>query len=146
MATIRKGRIADMDEVLRLIRVLADFEESPGEVRISAPELVSDFKEGLFDFVIAEVDGVVVGMALYFFRYSTWKGKTLYLEDLVVDNEFRNRGIGRDIMDQLIAIARQNGCYQMNWQVLNWNDDAVRLYERIGAKLDTGWTNVYLRL
>lgn len=136
----------DIPSVLQLIRLLADFEGSLTEVRVSTKELENDFKDGMFDFLIAEDEGEVIGMALYYFRYSTWKGRTLYLEDLIVDDAYRNHGVGRDMMDGLIAIARQIGCHQMNWQVLNWNKDATRLYERIGAKLDSSWTNVYLRL
>src|SRR5690606_4986555 len=98
-------------------------------------------KEELFKIFVAEVEGEVVGMALYYYTFSTWKGKMLYLEDFVVRQKFRRAGIGHALFEKVIEEARQNQCALMKWQVLDWNQPAISFYEKYNVEFDKGWWN-----
>ena len=91
-----------------------------------------------------EENGEVVGMALSYFRYSTWKGKRLYLEDLVVTEKARGRGVGRALLEATIELARQSACSGLMWQVLDWNAPAIAFYEKFGVRMETQWNTVHL--
>ena len=145
---IRPGLKSDLPKVLELINDLALFEKAPEQVTITLEQLEKDGFEGipLFHFLVAESNHAVVGMAFYYFRYSTWKGKILYLEDFVVKQEHRSRGIGKMLFNELKSQAVQDNCVGMSWQVLDWNSDAIRFYKSIGAELDDEWLNGKLML
>ncbi|MDB2588393.1 GNAT family N-acetyltransferase [Bacteroidia bacterium] len=145
---IRAGLKSDLPKVLELINDLALFEKAPEQVTITLEQLEKDGFEGipLFHFLVAESNHAVVGMAFYYFRYSTWKGKVLYLEDFVVKQEHRSRGIGKMLFNELKSQAVQDNCVGMSWQVLDWNEDAIRFYKSIGAELDDEWLNGKLML
>ena len=135
---IRKGIESDLEGVLALIKELAVYEKAPQEVTISLEQLREDGfgTRRLFEFVIAEFEGRVVGMAFYYFRYSTWKGKFLYLEDFVVSEAFRGKGIGAQLFDSVMQASLSEACVGMTWQVLDWNEPALHFYKKYGAHLD----------
>lgn len=140
---IRKGIESDLEGVLALIKELAVYEKAPQEVTISLAQLREDGfgTRRLFEFIIAEFDGRVVGMAFYYFRYSTWKGKFLYLEDFVVSEAFRGKGIGAQLFDSVMQVSLSEACVGMTWQVLDWNEPALHFYKKYGAHLDGEWIN-----
>jgi len=140
---IRKGIESDLEGVLTLIKELAVYEKAPQEVTISLEQLREDGfgARRLFEFIIAEFEGRVVGMAFYYFRYSTWKGKFLYLEDFVVSEAFRGKGIGAQLFDAVMQVSLSEACVGMTWQVLDWNEPALHFYKKYGAHLDGEWIN-----
>ena len=121
---------------------LAVYEQSPESVEATVEEYRQDFDKGLFEGLIAETEGRVVGMALYFMAYSSWKGKMLYLDDLVVTEAYRRRGIGQLLLEAFLAEARRRGCRLAKWQVLDWNQPAVDFYKKNQAVIETDWWNV----
>lgn len=138
---IRRASKADMPSVLSLITELAVFEKEPDAVIINVEDLQRDgFGENpLFTCFVAEVDGQVEGMALVYFRYSTWKGKTVHLEDLVVREAMRGTGLGSALFKQVIKYAEEQGVKRTEWVVLDWNENAIKFYERSGATLLKDW-------
>jgi GNAT superfamily N-acetyltransferase len=141
--TIREGRKEDIPGTLRLIQELAEFEKAPEQVHVTEEQLENDgFGENpLYGLFVAEDAGNLLGIALYYYRYSTWKGKTLFLEDIVVQQNMRGLGIGQELFNQVIRKASEEKCYRMSWQVLDWNEQAITFYEKYGATLDGGWLN-----
>ena len=129
----------DFTDVLRLINELALFEKEPEAVAITVDELSRDYDNGLFNCLIATLNETVVGMALYYNRYSTWKGKTIHLEDLIVTKSARGKGIGKALLDSLIAIAKNEGVRRLEWCVLDWNTNAIAFYEKTGATILKDW-------
>ena len=140
---VRKGNKEDLPEVLSMITELAIYEKAPDEVTITLEELEEDGfgHHKLYDLLIAEKDNEILGMALYFPKYSTWKGKSLYLEDLVVREQYRQKGIGKMLFDQLVEEAKSFGARRLDWQVLDWNEPAIKFYKKINADLDGEWIN-----
>jgi GNAT superfamily N-acetyltransferase len=140
---IRPSVPADVAAMMQLIHELAVFEKAPNEVVANAETLLqSGFQEHpLFVAWVAEKDGLIVGMALCYIRYSTWKGPVLYLEDLIVTESFRGNGIGKALFEKCIAHARHNNYRRMVWQVLDWNTPAIDFYKGYGAQIEDGWLN-----
>lgn len=140
---IRKGVIDDLPQVLGLIQELAVYERAPNEVTNTLREMERDgFGENpIFKFFVAEGENGIVGIALYYTAYSTWKGKTLYLEDLVVTERLRRSGIGRKLFNAVAQEAKETGAKRFRWQVLEWNEPAILFYKKIGAELDGEWIN-----
>lgn len=137
---IRKAKPTDMAAVLELIKQLAVYERAPNEVTVTREDLVNDgFSDKLFSCLVAEHAGKVVGMALYYPRYSTWKGRTIHLEDFVVAEAYRNKGIGRQLFDAVVAAAKDFGAKRLEWLVLEWNEPALAFYRKIGAQIDPEW-------
>ncbi|UYZ61942.1 GNAT family N-acetyltransferase [Hymenobacter weizhouensis] len=145
MATIRRGREADLPQVLALIQELAEYERAPQEVTNTLQDMQRDGfgAEPIFRFFVAEQpeDGRIIGLALYYTAYSTWKGRMLYLEDLVVTEAARGTGLGRLLFDTVVAEARRTGANRLKWQVLDWNEPAIGFYRKLGANLDPEWLN-----
>lgn len=143
---IRKGEIADMARVLALIKELALFEKEPDAVVITLDDLKRDgFGENpLFYTFVAELNSVIVGAALYYYRYSTWKGRTIHLEDLIVTHEFRGKGIGLALYKQVILQGQMEGVRRMEWNVLDWNTPAIAFYETSGARILKDWQVVQM--
>ena len=141
--TIRDGQKEDLSQALELIRELAEFERAPQEVDVTLDDLERDgFGEHpLFKFLVAEDNqqGKIVGLALYYYSYSTWKGKCLYLEDLIVTEPERGKGLGRRLLDRIIVRAKEQHCYRVVWQVLDWNEPAINFYKSIGADIPKEW-------
>lgn len=138
---IRKAQKEDTEEVLSLIRELAEFEKEPEAVEINVEDLQRDGfgKSPLFTCFVAEVENKIVGMALFYFRYSTWKGKTVHLEDLIVKKTMRGMGIGSALFRRTMEFARENNVKRVEWVVLNWNKNAVDFYEKSGANILKDW-------
>lgn len=138
---IRKGRIQDLPAVLGLIKELAAFEKEPEAVVVTVADLERDgFGESpLFHTFIAEENEEIVGMALYYYRYSTWKGKTIHLEDLIVKEEKRGAGLGFKLYSEVIAQGKCDGVRRIEWNVLDWNTPAIEFYEKSGAKVFKDW-------
>ena len=140
---IRVATKADIPDLLHLIKELAIFEKAQNEV-INTPELME--KDGfgennIFDAFVAEIDDHVIGMAITYFRYSTWKGKRLYLEDLIVTEKSRGLGAGQLLFQHCIQFGKESECNGMVWQVLDWNEPAIDFYKSYNANLDGGWIN-----
>ncbi len=138
---IRPATEADMPAIHALVCELAIYERSPEAVVTNPTEYVRDFRAGRFECFVAEMSGRVVGMALYFIAYSTWKGSILYLEDLVVTEAHRRSGIGRRLFEAVLEEGRRRGCRLLKWQVLDWNEPAIAFYRRYGAIIETDWWN-----
>ena len=145
---IRQGMAHDVPEIMALIHELAEYEKAPQEVAVTEADLLKDGfgDKPLFDVLIAEADGQVSGMALYYTTYSTWKGHMVYLEDLIVKQAFRGQGIGKQLLDATIAAAEAQGARLVKWQVLDWNQPAIDFYKSYGADFDAEWVNVRLML
>lgn len=143
---IRKATPADAPRILELIRELAEYEKAPQEVSNSVEKILEDGfgPAPAFTCGLAEYDGQVAGLYIWYTRYSTWKGRGLYLEDIIVSRAFRGKGIGRALMDACIADAREMGAAFMTWQVLDWNAPAIGFYKNYKASFDAGWINVKL--
>jgi GNAT superfamily N-acetyltransferase len=141
---IRMATAADMPAVHALIKELAIYERAEQEFVLSIEQLVIDgFGEhSIFESLVAESDATgIVGMALFYTKYSTWKGACIYLEDLVVQQAYRGGGLGRDLLTSLMVIARDRKVGRLEWQVLDWNEPAIGFYRKLGAVLDEEWIN-----
>lgn len=143
---IRKGRKEDMPAVLDLIRELATFEKEPDAVVVTVADLERDgfSSTPLFQTFIAEIDNEIVGMALYYYRYSTWKGKTIHLEDLIVKEKMRGTGLGFALYKEIIAQGKKDNVRRIEWNVLDWNTPAIDFYEKSGAKVLKDWCVVHM--
>lgn len=144
---IRKATKEDLPQVLNLVKELALYEKAPEEVTISLDDLEKDgFGEHpLYWIILAENEQGILGMSFYYIRYSTWKGKCLYLEDIVVKEEFRGKKIGKVLFEETIKAAKEMDAKLMNWQVLDWNEPAINFYKKFDAELDGEWINGKLR-
>ena len=138
---IRKGRKEDMPSVLELIKELAAFEKEPDAVLITVHDLEQDGfgAHPLFHTFIAEQEDEIVGLALYYYRYSTWKGKTIHLEDLIVKESKRGNGIGYALYKEIIAQGKKDKVRRIEWAVLDWNTPAIDFYIKSGAKVLDDW-------
>ena len=143
---IRKATKNDMPSVLELIQELATFEKEPDAVVVTVDDLVRDgFSENpLFQCFVAEVDGEIIGMALYYYRYSTWKGKTIHLEDLIVKENKRGTGAGFALYKEIIKQGKAENVRRIEWNVLDWNTPAIDFYEKSGAKVLGDWRVVHM--
>lgn len=143
---IRKGNKEDLPAVLELIRELALFEKAPEQVTNTLDAMEQDGfgEKPVFGLHVAEMDGAVVGMALYFVKYSTWKGKGLYLDDLVVTEKHRGKGIGTKLLSAYLQVAKEINAQQAHWQVLDWNTPAIDLYKKMGASIEQEWLDCKL--
>ena len=144
--TIRQGERKDLSRTLELIKELAVYERAPDEVITTVEQMEVDGfgPKPIFGFFVAEQNGVIIGLSLYYWRYSTWKGKRLYLEDIIVTEKERGQGAGKLLFDRTMKLAVDEGCTGMMWQVLEWNEPAINFYRKYGAKLDDEWTNCSL--
>jgi GNAT superfamily N-acetyltransferase len=146
--TIRPGTRADVPQVFDLIVELAVYEEAAHEVTNTPAQLLDDgFGDNpLYGLLVAEDQETqkLVGISLYYYRYSTWKGKRLYLEDIIVTESHRGQGLGKELLDATIEQAKATHCTGMMWQVLDWNKPAIGFYKQFGTRFDDGWTNCHL--
>ena len=136
---IRVALTQDMSSVLDLIQELAVFEKEPDAVDITVDDLIRDYNDGLFQCYVAVEADEVIGMALYYNRYSTWKGKTLHLEDLVVRASHRRKGVGKLLLDTIVHKAKKDEVGRLEWNVLDWNSNAIAFYETYGASVLKDW-------
>jgi GNAT superfamily N-acetyltransferase len=143
---IRVAVKADCPRLMELVHELALFERAPEEVTVTLEEF-EDAGFGtkpVWKAFVAEADGMIVAFALYYVRYSTWKGNRLYLEDLIVTEEYRGKGIGKILFDRLFQETRELGFSGMVWQVLDWNEPAINFYRKYEANIEAGWLNASL--
>ena len=138
---IREARPSDMEAVLKLITELAVFEKEPDAVKITVNDLIENgFKEHpTFYIYLAEMDNTIVGMALFYHRFSTWKGASLHLEDLIVTKQHRQKGIGKALYDSVLNFALENNINRVEWVVLDWNKVAIDFYKSTGANMLNDW-------
>ncbi len=148
MANIRTGNPEDLPRLFELIKELAIYENGLHEVENTVEMMEDDgFGEhSVFRFLVAEREQRILGASIYYYRYSTWKGKRLYLEDLIVTEESRGKGIGKLLLDATIEKARETGCTGLMWQVLDWNEPAIEFYKKYNTRFDGGWLNCHLDL
>ncbi|MGB0895837.1 MAG: GNAT family N-acetyltransferase [Flavobacteriaceae bacterium] len=141
---IREVQQKDLTAVLQLIQELADYEKALDEVSISLEELSKDYANNLFRCLIAECEGQIIGMALFYNRYSTWKGKTIHLEDLIVTKDCRGKGVGKALLDAVVGLAKKENLRRVEWNVLDWNTPAITFYKNVGANILKSWYVVQL--
>ena len=138
---IRDGVQNDIPQVFNLIKELAVYEKLPHEVDTSVAQLIADGfgANPLYGLIVAEQNQQIIGTSIYYFRYSTWKGKRLYLEDLIVTENMRGQGIGKQLFDATILKAKELSCNGMNWLVLDWNKSAMSFYDKYNPEYDSTW-------
>lgn len=140
---LRKAQKEDCSRLLELVKELAEYEKAPDEVTVSIDEFESaGFGENpVWEAYVAEIGSQVVGMALYYIRYSTWKGRRLYLEDIIVTEKHRGQGLGKLLFDKVLNISKEKGYSGMVWQVLDWNEPAINFYKKYNTTIEDGWLN-----
>ena len=144
--TIRYAKLEDCERMLELIKELALYEKAPEEVTVTLDE----FKDAGFGnnlvwkAFVAEIDEKIEGFALYYTRYSTWKGCRLYLEDFIVTEKMRGQGIGKLLFEEILKEAKNNNYSGVVWQVLDWNQPAINFYNKYNAQIEDGWLNASL--
>ena len=143
---IRKGTPTDMPAVLSLIKELAAYEKEPDAVVVTVEDLVRDgfSPNPLFHCFVAEVNDRIIGIALYYYRYSTWKGKTIHLEDLIVKEKKRGIGAGMALYKEVIKQGKKDGVRRIEWAVLDWNQNAIDFYVKTGTKVLSDWRVVQM--
>ncbi|MBL7762416.1 MAG: GNAT family N-acetyltransferase [Chitinophagaceae bacterium] len=141
--TIRRAEKEDCIRLMELINELAVFEKAPQEVTVTMDHFIeSGFGANpVWWAFVAEEDGRIEGVALYYIRYSTWKGQRMYLEDIIVTEKMRGRGLGKLLFDRLVKEAKEKKFSGVVWQVLDWNESAINFYKRYNARFDSGWVN-----
>ncbi len=141
--SIRKGTPTDLPHVYALIQELAVFEKAPAEVTNTLADMHADgFGDNpVFEFFVAEAETKIIGLCLYYMAYSTWKGKMLYLEDLVVTEAYRRYGVGKKLFDAFAQRGLELNAKRLKWQVLEWNEPAITFYRKLKANLDSEWIN-----
>ncbi|MGY8915444.1 MAG: N-acetyltransferase family protein [Flavobacteriales bacterium] len=143
---IRNAKADDMGRVLQLINELALFEKEDNAVEVSVEDLIRDGfgEKKLFHCFVAESNGKIEGMALVYPRYSTWKGPTVHLEDLIVTEKMRGSGLGTALLNEVVTYGHELGVKRINWEVLDWNEPAINFYEAKGADVKRDWDVVHL--
>ncbi|MDD2387724.1 MAG: GNAT family N-acetyltransferase [Bacteroidales bacterium] len=138
--SIRLSTEEDYPQILAFIKELALFEKAPDKV-LNTVEFMKQEKHLFGCYVAVSETEEIIGIALYFFAYFTWVGKSLYLDDLYVTPEYRNMGIGNELLNHIFKLAKDENCRRLRWQVINWNTKAIELYKKVGATIDEEWTN-----
>ncbi len=138
---IRKGQKEDLPRILELIKQLAVYERKPTAVIINESDLMEEGfgNNPLFYFFVAVIEDEIVGMALFYYRFSTWKGRTLHLEDLIVDEKYRKKGVGERLFNAVLKVAKEENVGRMEWEALEWNTPALNFYKKYGADFDEEW-------
>jgi GNAT superfamily N-acetyltransferase len=149
MYTIRAGKKEDLPRVLELVKELASYEKAADQVSNTVARMEADGfgPHPIFGFFVAVKDATqeIIGISIYYYRYSTWKGKRLYLEDIVVTESERGHGAGKLLFDRTMLKCLEDKCTGMMWQVLEWNTPAINFYQKFGAQLDGEWINCNLQ-
>ena len=140
---IRKGEKKDLPDVLKLIKELAKYENAEEEVIINLKDLENDGfgKHPFYLFLVAKKNNKIIGLSFYFIRYSTWKGKFLFLEDFVIKEAHRKKGIGSLLFEETINMCKELKCNGMCWQILDWNKSAINFYKKYNANISSAWLN-----
>jgi len=138
---IRKGTLKDLPAILNMVKGLAEFEKAADQVTATLDDYGEAYANGLISMHVAETDNEIVGCTLFYDTFSTWRGKMLYLEDFFVLSTHRSHGIGKKLFHAFIAEAKERNCSMVKWQVLDWNTEAIKFYEREGATIEKEWWN-----
>jgi GNAT superfamily N-acetyltransferase len=138
---VRTARPEDISGIFSLVKELAKYEHAEHEVLIDEDYYREAFTNRIFEAIVATDNDRIIGMCLYYTTFSTWKGKMLYLEDFVVKEAYRQKGVGQLLYDKLVGIAKAEGYKLMKWQVLNWNEPAIKFYEKNQASIEKEWWN-----
>ena len=141
MHHVRKINKEDLPTLFSLVQELADFEKAAHEVTTNIDMYEADWQSGWFDAIVIEIEGKIIGMALYYKAFSTWKGKMLYLEDLIINEAYRGKGYGKILLQSFYEIAKLEGATSVKWQVLDWNTPAIEFYKSEQVILDPEWIN-----
>lgn len=143
---IRRGIKEDLQGVLALIEELVRYEKAADEVAVTLEQLARDGFEAskLFEMIVAEDGGSIIGMALYYFGYSTWKGKMLYLDDIVVNEKYRRKGVGEQLFEAVMQEAKEQKAKQIRFHVLNWNEPAINFYKKYNVQFEAEWVTCKL--
>ncbi|NND06311.1 MAG: GNAT family N-acetyltransferase [Saprospiraceae bacterium] len=139
--TVRAAASQDLAAIFNLVQQLAHFEKAPEQVTSNIEAYHTAFDQRIFNALVAIKESKIVGTAIYTLTWSTWKGRMLYLEDLIVEESARNQGIGQLLFDAFIKEAKELKCALAKWQVLDWNEGAIKFYERNGATIEKEWWN-----
>jgi GNAT superfamily N-acetyltransferase len=139
---IRKATLLDLPQIFQLVKDLAEYENAPQEVTANLELYEKCFSDKIFECLVAEYNGKIAGTCIYYMTFSTWKGKMLYMEDFVVKEEHRGKGIGQLLYDKYLQIAKEKGCALAKWQVLDWNKPAIDFYKKNNATIEKEWWNV----
>jgi len=141
--TLRKAERNDIPEIMELIKELAHYERAPHEVTVTAEDLERDGfgSTPIFEVILAFNGSDILGMAFYYYSYSTWKGKCLYLEDIIVKEKYRGKKVGKALFEAVVKKAKEVNAKRMHWQVLDWNEPAINFYKKYDAVLDNTWIN-----
>ena len=145
-ALIRKAEKKDSLAILNLIKELALFEKEPESVKLKLSDIENDGfgTKPLFECIVAEINEKIIGMAIYYPRYSTWNGPTIHLEDLIVSEQYKGKGIGTQLYSNFIKMALNSGVKRVEWNVLDWNSPAINFYKKSGAKVLDDWRSVQM--
>ena len=145
-ALIRKAEKKDSLAILNLIKELALFEKEPESVKLKLSDIENDGfgTKPLFECIVAEINMRIIGMAIYYPRYSTWNGPTIHLEDLIVSEQYKGKGIGTQLYSNFIKMAFNSGVKRVEWNVLDWNSPAINFYKKSGAKVLDDWRSVQM--
>ncbi len=142
MIKIREASLGDEQSIYDLVKALAVYEKAPNEVINTPSQIAKDlFEDKICYAYVAEKNNSIIAFALYYVSYSTWKGKSLYLEDLFVLPEYRKDGVGGLLFDEVVTTAKRWKVKRMDWQILDWNEPALNFYKKKNAHLDSGWVN-----
>lgn len=144
--SLRQATRLDLPEILSMIKELAHYEKALPEVTVTLADLERDGfgEKPLFEVILACEENQIMGMAFYFFSYSTWKGRCIYLEDIIVKEEFRGKGIGYKLFEAVILKSKEYSARRMQWQVLDWNEPAINFYKKFESHFDPSWINCKL--
>lgn len=141
--TVRDAVPDDCSKVLCLIKELAEYEKAPNEVIINE-SILREYgfgKNKFFNLFVSEINHQVIGMALCYPKFSTWKGMSLFLEDIIVSEKFRGKGVGKKLFEHVIRYGKKNHYYRLEWQVLDWNIPAIHFYKKFNAEITSEWLN-----
>lgn len=143
---IRKATKGDAPAILGLVKELATYEKEPDAVEVTLAEMEADGfgPNAIYSAYVAEIAGNIVGMALYYVKYSTWKGKAIYLDDIIVTEKHRRSGIGAKLFEEVVKTAKQMGVRKIDWQVLHWNEPAINFYKKYNTIFSKEWVNCTL--
>jgi GNAT superfamily N-acetyltransferase len=144
--TIRKAIKTDVPAILGLVKELAVYEKAPEAVEVTLAEMEADGfgPNAIYSAFVAEAEGKIVGTALYYIKYSTWKGKAIYLDDIIVNEDYRRYGIGGKLFEEVVKVGKEMGVRKIDWQVLDWNEPAIQFYKKYNTVFSNEWVNCTL--